>query len=426
MCSSITPALNYVSRHARALAIQYTAPMTNPTLHTDIAIIGGGVAGLWALNQLRNRGYSALLFEHQALGSDQTIASQGMIHGGIKYALGGNLNAGTEAIAAMPEAWRHCLAGDGAVDLRGCRVLSEEFYLWSTGSLGSRLGSFFASKILRGRVEPLAQPDYPAPLRHADFGGQVYRLVDLVLDVPSLLETLAERHRQSIFNIDWHQASLQQVSGKARLVLPQCTVEPQCLLLTAGAGNATLLQQLGASSPAMQRRPLQQVLVKHQYQEPLFAHCMGNSTSPRLTISSHRTRQGEPVWYLGGDLATAGNGESSQQLIAKARQELAQLLPWIDLGHSEWRTLSLDRAEVKQAGLLRPDTAFVAPAEGIDNALVAWPTKLTLCPQLGDAIEAQLQDRQIYPHYQPQPQLLALQDLGHPPIATPCWDTLFQ
>ena len=47
--------------------------MSRQLLHTDIAIIGGGVAGLWTLNQLRNRGYSAVLFEQQALGSCQTI-----------------------------------------------------------------------------------------------------------------------------------------------------------------------------------------------------------------------------------------------------------------------------------------------------------------------------------------------------------------
>ena len=80
---------------------------------------------------------------------------------------GWNLNAGTEAIAAMPAAWRHCLAGEGAVDLRGCRVLSEEFYLWSTGSRAARLASFFASKMLRGRVEPFAArfPRAPASRR---------------------------------------------------------------------------------------------------------------------------------------------------------------------------------------------------------------------------------------------------------------------
>ena len=53
----------------------------------QIAIIGGGISGLWLLNSLRNAGYDAVLFEKNALGSQQTFASQGMIHGGIKYAL---------------------------------------------------------------------------------------------------------------------------------------------------------------------------------------------------------------------------------------------------------------------------------------------------------------------------------------------------
>ena len=51
---------------------------------TQIAIIGGGVCGLWLLNQLSREGYQTLLFEKDALGSGQSLASQGMIHGGIK------------------------------------------------------------------------------------------------------------------------------------------------------------------------------------------------------------------------------------------------------------------------------------------------------------------------------------------------------
>jgi len=55
------------------------------SMSCDVAIIGGGIAGLWLLNRLMNSGYNAILFESKALGSDQTVASQGMIHGGIKY-----------------------------------------------------------------------------------------------------------------------------------------------------------------------------------------------------------------------------------------------------------------------------------------------------------------------------------------------------
>lgn len=398
--------------------------MGRQTLQTDIAIIGGGIAGLWALNQLRNSGYSAVLFEQKALGSDQTIGSQGMIHGGIKYALAGTWNGGSETIAAMPAIWRSCLAGKGKVDLSACRVLSEDFYLWSTAGLHSRLTSFFASKMLRGRVEKLQAPDFPAALQSPAFSGQVYRLVDLVLDVPSLVQTLATQHRATIFSIDWNNASLQNNAGRATLELPHCSVVPERLLLTAGAGNQALIAQLGGSSPAMQLRPLQQVLVKHQYAQAFFAHCMGANPSPRLTISSHVTRRGEPVWYLGGDLATQGVNDTPQQLIDKTQRELRELLPWIELGHTQWRTLTLDRAEPRQSALLRPDSAFVGKVDSVDNTLAAWPTKLTLCPHLGDELQRQLDDQNIRPRHQPDLSLLAR--LGQPPIAPPFWDTLFQ
>jgi hypothetical protein len=398
--------------------------MGTQTLHTDIAIIGGGIAGLWTLNQLRNNGYSAILFEQTALGSDQTIASQGMIHGGIKFALGGAWSGDSQTISAMPAIWRSCLAGTGKVDLRDCKVLSEEFFLWSSVGLQSRLTSFFASKMLRGRVEKLKTSDYPSPLQDAAFKGQVYRLNDLVLDVPSLVQTLANQHREAIFSIDWHSASLQRDNGQATLALPHCTVIPRRLLLTAGSGNEALIAALGGSAPAMQRRPLQQVLVKHQYRENFFAHCMGGGPSPRLTISSHRTRADEPVWYLGGDLATEGVIDEPEQLIDKARRELTELLPWIDLGQTEWRTLRLDRAEPRQSTLLRPDSAFVGKVDTVDNTMAAWPTKLTLSPDLADEIQRHLVTDNILPR--DQPDLSLLQSMGQPSIAKTYWDTLFQ
>jgi glycine/D-amino acid oxidase-like deaminating enzyme len=397
--------------------------MTTPKLHIDVAIIGGGIAGLWTLNQLRNRGYGAVLFEARALGSEQTMGSQGMIHGGIKYALGGALSGGSEAIASMPGVWRACLRGEGKVDLRGCRVLSEDFFLWSSGGLQSRLTSFLASKMLRGRVEKLSARDYPAPFRHPDFRGQVYRLVDLVLDMPSLVATLAGRHRDRIFLVDWHTAQLHNDNREATLELPGCTVVPRCLLLTAGTGNESLITRLDGSKPEMQRRPLQQVLVKHHYPERLYAHCMGGNPSPRLTISSHRAEDGQPVWYLGGDLATEGKEETADDLIRKAKAELDDLLPWIDFGPCEWRTLKLDRAEPKQSVLTRPDRAYVGEVDSVDNALAAWPTKLTLSPDLADEIELILANQQILPELDPD--LSPLGDLAEPPIAPTCWDSLF-
>ena len=116
--------------------------------------------------------------------------------------------------------------------------------------------------------------------------------------------------------------------------------------------------------------------------------------------------------------------ESPEQLVDLARRELAQLLPWLDLGDTEWATLRLDRAEPRQGAMQRPDSAFVGKLDGVDNARAAWPTKLTLCPDLADEFERQLGAEHILPRH-PQ-DLSALAGLARPGIARPYWDTLFR
>ena len=106
-------------------------------IRVDIAIVGGGIAGLWLLNLLRARGYTAVLIERTAFGDGQTIRSQGMIHGGLKYALSGSVTTASEAIATMPDRWRDCLRGSGDVDLRGVRTSAERCHLWRQRRLGA-------------------------------------------------------------------------------------------------------------------------------------------------------------------------------------------------------------------------------------------------------------------------------------------------
>ena len=112
------------------------------TLNTDIVIIGGGIAGLWLLNRLRQKNYSVILLESEALGAGQTGLSQGIIHGGMKYALQGKITSATEAIADMPTVWKQCLAGTGEIDLTKVPILSKQQYLWSHGTLTGMLAGF--------------------------------------------------------------------------------------------------------------------------------------------------------------------------------------------------------------------------------------------------------------------------------------------
>lgn len=378
--------------------------MSQPPLsiHLDLAIIGGGIAGLWLANRAKSAGYSIALFESKVLGSDQTLASQGMIHGGMKYTLAGALTGASEAIADMPKHWRNCLCGEGDVNLRHTRILSDHFFMWSGDDLGSKLTSFLASKITRGRVEPVHEDRRPPLLRNKDFAGNLYRLEDIVIDTPSLIANLAHNIEGNCFQIDWANAALHKsadgvVSLKIATSNQSIKIHAQRFIFTAGKGNAGLLQQLGLDTPAMQLRPLQQVMVKHQHPFDFYGHCLGRETTPRLTISSHRLPDGGHVWYLGGSLAEKGAQMTSAELIEQAQRELADLIPWVDLEGAEWATLAVERAEPLQPNFVRPDNAFIAPATGTANLLVGWPTKLTLAPNLANQALELLTDAGITP-----------------------------
>ncbi|MFC3115940.1 FAD-dependent oxidoreductase [Cellvibrio fontiphilus] len=403
--------------------------MSNPprTIHLDVAIIGGGVAGLWLANRLKNSGFSLALFESKALGSDQTLASQGMIHGGMKYTLAGSLTGASEAIADMPRHWRACLCGEGDVDLRHTRILSDHFFMWSGDDLGSKVTSFFASKITRGRVDSVAFDRRPPLLRHQDFSGSLYRLEDLVIDTPSLIANLANNIDGNCYLIDWKQAQLKRDGNKVYLDItgPQgdIHVHAQSVVLTAGKGNADLLTSLQLDQPAMQLRPLQQVMLKHHHPFDFYGHCLGRETTPRLTISSHRLPDGGHVWYLGGSLAEKGASMEPEALIEQAKQELESLIPWVNLTGAEWACLAIERAEPRQPGLVRPDNAFVAPTPGVDNLLVGWPTKLTLVPNLANQVLDWFNRGQINPAYPPTTELT--QWLNPAPLAKTPWEQAF-
>ncbi|MDH0893732.1 MULTISPECIES: FAD-dependent oxidoreductase [unclassified Pseudomonas] len=386
------------------------------SLSTDILIVGGGVAGLWLNARLRGLGYATLLVESASLGGGQSLKSQGIIHGGAKYALHGALTGASEAIADMPRRWLDALNGGGELDLAGVRLLSDAHYLWSPGGLAGNLTSFFASKAVRGRVDQVKGERLPAALQHPKFKGKVYRLAELVLDVPSLIARLAELAGDSLL-AGREIAPLREDGELVGLRVDGREVRAQRIVLSAGQGNAALLAALGLEQPRQQLRPLHMVLVKGKGLKPLYAHCLGGGPKPRITVTSHPAADGQWVWYLGGDIAEAdGVARSEAAQIAAAQKEVQQLLPWIDLSDARWATLRVDRAEPAQSGLVRPDNAFLADQ---GRLLVGWPTKLALSPDFADRVIAALQRDAIRPGaHAPLP------ELPRPPQAEPVWEEL--
>ncbi len=381
-------------------------------LTVDVALIGGGIAGLWLLARLRQQGYSTLLIENQQLGAGQTLCAQGIIHGGAKYHLGAQMSTLATAIAAMPTRWQQCLSGAGDVDLRAARLLSDHQYLWAPRAPGARLTAFFASRLMRARMVKIAPPDYPSALRSPQFQGVVYRLEEPVVDVASVLTALAAPHEQAMARHDGplrpDSAGDLTLCGPGRSPLP---LRPRCLIFTAGAGNAAL------PWVSSQSRLLHMVLARGPaLPGPLYAHCLGTGDTPRLTITSHSDAQGRLIWYLGGGLAEDGVTRDRMVQIAAARRELAALLPWVDWARVELASFTVARAEPRQAQGRRPDSLEV---QMHGRCLAAWPTKLALAPALADHLEKRLAELGITP--QPHADTVPA-DWPRPSVAVPPWD----
>jgi glycerol-3-phosphate dehydrogenase len=382
----------------------------NNLLKADIAIFGAGIAGLWTLARLLQAGYSAVLFEKNAIGGIQTIASQGIIHGGTKYALSGSLNRSAQSIADMPEIWRNALAGKGELDLRGTQLLSQHQHLWSSQGMLSRLTGFFASKAMRSKMQQLNGSERPLLFQNPAFKGVFYQLNEPVLDVVSLVERLAKLCERHIFKWD-EQATLTANS----CLIDGFEIKIKALILAAGKGNRELLEQIGHNQPAMQLRPLHMVMLRGTL-PPLHAHALAASANPRLTITSYPLADGQQVWNLGGEIAEQGNGRDTESQIEAAKEIMADLLPWLDLSHLQWSTYRIERAERQTASGQRPDGCFVDQNHGV---ITIWPTKLAFAPRVAQEVFEHLKRADIQPNANDLTPLLSLES---PPLAKPPWE----
>lgn len=347
----------------------------------DVLIFGGGVAGLWALDELVRSGRSALLLETVALGSKQTVASQGIIHGGLKYLFDIKLASPAKVIAQMPEIWRECLTGQRAPDLRGTTVRSDCQYIWGTGSLKSRFflqGSVLA---LRAAPEPIEKSDAPPALAHIP--GKIFRLPEQVLDTVSLVEHLAALHQGKILHInpdvEFHDdlVRIRPAGGDGQTF----TLQPASVVFSAGEGNAALREKVGLSPSAMQRRPLRMVMLRGNLPK-LYGHCVGGP-KPRVTITTSTDSRNRNVWQIGGQIAEDAVRMDPEQLRRHARDEIRAALPGIDLAGVEFASYCVDRAEAATSTGQIPDDVHVL-ADG--RYFTAFPTKLALAPRLAQRL----------------------------------------
>ncbi len=388
----------------------------------DVLIIGGGIAGLWTLDQLRRAGYRAVLVENRSLGYGQTITSQGIIHGGLKYSLRGVLTASANEIREMPTIWRECLSGQREPNLSTAIVRSHCCYLWQTDSLASQAGMWGASIQLRVKPESISASQRPELLQQSR--GAVYRLNEQVVSPSSVLQCLKERNQDALLMCNQEQGiefsrSFQGTINSVNIRYREEELHfiPGCVVMTAGVGNGQLNEAAGQKQP-MQRRPLQMVLVRGNL--PMFqGHCVDGAKT-RMTITSEVTTTGDVVWQLGGQIAELGVSMSPEQLVQHAENELRAILPELKMDSLKFATYQVDRAEKQSRLGMRPDSPQVLMHK---NLLTCWPTKLAFAPRAAEMIEQKISSElNLKPSLIPGNASLSWKDWPIPEVAKSPWE----
>jgi glycine/D-amino acid oxidase-like deaminating enzyme len=402
-----------------------TPPPSN-LMPLETLVIGGGVAGLWILDQLLENGHQAGLVEANALGQGQSVAAQGILHGGVKYSLSGLLAPGARQVAKMPDVWAEHLAGRAKPDLSATTVRSRYCHLWRTDSMKSILGMTGAKLALQAKPRKLARKDRPAILRNCP--GDVALLPESVLETPSLLAALAQRHQDHLLhgriitgsalgNEDSDAWVEIEPRDSDKLIL-QC----KQIILCAGAGNEALIKCLlndeNDSPPAMQRRPLHMSMLKGPLDElpELNGHCVDGAAT-RVTITSSTAADGQRVWQLGGQLSETGCERDPEAQTEAARSCLQEVLPGFDVDNPRftWASYRIDRAEFRESHNSehrRPDDVAVLPKH---RAIIVWPTKLVLAPRAAKKVLR-------YVGVGSGPSDTPFMNLPTPPVAEPPWE----
>lgn len=355
----------------------------------DIVIFGAGIAGLWAFHRLKKHGYDVLLLEKDSIGCGQTIASQGIIHSGLKFSLAGKVNKLARSISAMPLMWRDALSGIGEIDLSAAKLSATSQQLLIPSGFMGGLTSLIAQRALGNNVHSIDKKDWPQDIKSSGFNGSLIFMDEPVLDVPSVLRALAAPYRDYIRKID------NQYADQPYYFLKRHNINPKRIIFTSAMSNHDIAKSNGDDAGLeTQKRPLLQGMIKNA-PFPLFAHLVGKTDKPVVSITTHKTSDGALVWYLGGGAAERSKDANPQDVYAHALKAFKSYLPNIDLSNAAWSTLPIDRVEGKsKTDSWMPDTPTIHRTE---KALYCWPTKLTFAPMLADMIMEDLKKSGITP-----------------------------
>ena len=387
-------------------------------IDVDALIVGGGAAGLWVRAVLKSYGRSTVLIESDALGAGQTIASQGIIHNGAKYAAEADAGERASVLRVIAFAWRLHLDNENNPELQGTTVHSDQSWYWNPeGPLPKCLDDWWDEYHPvddgLGTTHPLLR-ECPAARRNDERS----------ICPESLLNVLAGDDRRDLLLVSqdcirWQVKEAGEVDAVTLShsdIDTQLTLRPRVVFFTAGVGNAELRGAVGLTgAESMQRRPLRMGLVRGQM--PTICGHWFDDDGPRLTISTQFDDKSRTIWQLGGRVAEGPGATSSRESLTQCRHELSLALPSFDLSQTEWASYDAVRAEPTTLDGRIPSALDGMSLEG--NVITLWPTKLTLLPYHMIDLRRMLDREGAMPQRD-----IDLPDWPRPEVARPPWKTI--
>jgi hypothetical protein len=254
-------------------------------------------------------------------------------------------------------------------------------------------------------------------------------MAEPVFDTASVLAALATPVREHLLAVEVGEDSravdfavdaegrIESVTLRPRGGGDAVVLRPGIVVLTAGAGNAELLQRAGREPALMQRRPLRMFLLRGRLRD-LHGHCVSGGRT-RITVTSAPLSDGDRVWQVGGEIAERESDRPEDRTqLARARDEIARRLPGLDLSGLSMSSYRAVRAEGRHPEQRRPSGVqlqIVTP-----NLMAAWPTKWALAPLLAEEIADEVEARVAPARTGGSP--VARDRWPRPQVARPPWE----
>jgi hypothetical protein len=286
----------------------------------------------------------------------------------------------------MPQVWRNCLKGEGPINLSKTAINTDSQLLMIPSGFMGGITKMVTERLLAKSVHEILHDGWPQEIKNAGFHGSLIYMDELVIDVPSLIKNLAQPYK------DFIRKCPQNDPFK---FLNQHGIEPQKIIFTAADSNEGIARYAAHDKGLqVQKRALLQGMIRNA-PFPLFAHLVGTSEKPVMTITSHTAQDGSLIWYLGGGVAERPKDSDPEEMFDAVRKALKTYLPNLNYGPFEWAAFPIDRVEGKSdTDNWMPDTPTIHQA---DECAYCWPTKLTFAPMLGEMILKALDDDDIKP-----------------------------